>query len=161
MRLTDYLIEQQGKDWADLLSDWIPPLPDSFTVWMVNLFGDVFALFEDGSVHMLDPGLGTLDRVAESRDQFCELVDRDNNANNWLMIPLVDACRCAGLALSQHQCFHFKIPPLLGGDYSVDNVAPIALREYYSAMAELCRQAEDLPNGTKVELVVRNLRKPS
>ena len=57
--LADYLIEQQGKDWADLLSGWVPPLPESFTVCMVNRFGDVFAVYDDGSVHMLDIGMAS------------------------------------------------------------------------------------------------------
>lgn len=159
MLLTDYLIDQQGKNWAELLSGWVPPLPLSFTGWMVNLFGDVFAVFEDGSVHMLDLGHGTLERVADSRDHFCDLADRDDNAREWLMIPLVDACRRAGLALAGYQCYHFKIPPLLGGEYNVDNVAAISLREHYSFMADMVRQTKHLPDGSKVRLVIGNLPK--
>jgi hypothetical protein len=54
IKLTDYLIDQGGKDWAEMLRPWCPPLPTSFSVWMVNRFGDVFAVLEDGSVHLLD-----------------------------------------------------------------------------------------------------------
>lgn len=156
MLLTDYLIEQQGKNWAELLSEWVPPLPASFTVWMVNLFGDLFAVFEDGSVHMLDLGTGALERLADSRDHFCDLIEQDDNASNWLMIPLVDACRRAGLALAEHQCYHFKIPPLLGGEYTVNNVAAISLREHYSFMADMVGQTEHLPDGTQVTIQIRN-----
>ena len=155
MLLTDYLIDQQGKDWAGLLSDWVPPLPPSFTVWMVNLFGDVFAVYNDGSVHMLDLGTGALERVADNREHFCDLADRDDNASDWLMIPLVDACRAAGLVLSSAQCYGFKIPPLLSGKYEVDNVAPRDLAEYFASMADLVRQTKELPDGTKVEIVIK------
>ena len=157
MLLTDYLIEQQGKDWAELLSGWVPPLPESFTVWMVNRFGDVFAVFEDGSVHMLDLGTGVLERLADSREQFCDLVDQEDNAKAWLMIPLTDACRNAGFTLSDNQCYGFKVPPILGGKYEMENVVPCDLSVQYSFMADIFRQTKGLPEGTKVEIVIRNV----
>jgi hypothetical protein len=56
----------------------------------MNRFGDLFLVFEDGSINVLDVGGGTLTRVAESCDDFCAKVDEDDNANDWLMIPLID-----------------------------------------------------------------------
>ena len=50
MNVSDYLIDQEGKDWAELLSDWGILLPSSFTVWLVNRFGDVLAVFDDDRV---------------------------------------------------------------------------------------------------------------
>lgn len=88
MDVHDYLIDQSGKDWSELLSDWSGVLPSSFTVWLVNRFGDVFIVFEDGSVHMLDVGIGAIKRVADDRDHFATLLDTGDNANNWFMIPL-------------------------------------------------------------------------
>jgi len=63
--LSDFLFEQNRKNWAELLSEWSPPLPHSFTVWIVNRFDDVFAVYEDGSVLMLDLGTGVLQRLAD------------------------------------------------------------------------------------------------
>ena len=87
MSIHDYLIDQSGKDWSELLSGWSAVLPPPFTVWLVNRFGDVFAVFEDGSVHMLDVGTGVIQRVADSRDDFATQMDVGDNASNWLMIP--------------------------------------------------------------------------
>jgi hypothetical protein len=87
MDVHDYLIDQNGKDWSELLSDWSSVLPSSFTIWLVNRFGDVFIVFEDGSIHMLDVGIGAIKRVADDRDHFTALLDIGDNANNWLMIP--------------------------------------------------------------------------
>jgi hypothetical protein len=156
--LADYLIEQQGKDWADLLSGWVPPLPESFTVCMVNRFGDVFAVYDDGSVHMLDIGMGVVERLADGRDQFCDLIDLNDNAKDWLMIPLTDACRDAGLVLSENQCYGFKVLPILGGEYTVENVVACDLSIQYSFTADIFRQTKDLPDGTKVEIALRNLQ---
>lgn len=67
MGINDYLINQSGKDWAAFLRDWMPPLPPSFTLWLVNRFGDAFVIIdEDGSVHMLDVGAGTAVHVADA-----------------------------------------------------------------------------------------------
>jgi len=126
-------------------------------MWLVNRFGDVFAIFEDGSVHLLDLGNGHLLCVAKDRNDLCEKLDIGDNANNWLMIPLVDALLGAGMLLGPDQCYGFKIPPLLGGEYTVENISPIGLSEYYSFMAEICRQTKDLPDGTKVRLVIGTL----
>jgi len=154
MNIHDYLIEKSGKDWSELLSGWLGVLPASFTVWLVNRFGDVFAVFEDGSVHMLDVGTGVMQRLADSRDDFAALIDAGDNANNWLMIPLVEQCVAAGLTLSGGQCYGYKIPPILGGKYAVENVSPTNLSVHYSLLADIFRQTKDMPDGTRIKAVV-------
>jgi hypothetical protein len=152
----DYLIEQDDKNWNEFMSDWRFLLPESFAIWLVNRFGDIVLVVEDGSVHFFDVGAGTIRRVADNREHFCTLIDQDDNGNEWLMMDLTDDCVAAGLKLSANQCYSFKIPPILGGEYSVDNVAPADLAVHYSFQADICRQTKDLPDGTKVEIVVLN-----
>jgi hypothetical protein len=152
--INDYLIDQEGKDWADLLSGWSPPLPEEFTIWMVNRIGDVIAVYEDGSVHMLDVGAGTVQRLANDRDDFFEEIGRDENANLWLAIGLIDACVSAGLRLGPDECYSFKIPPLLGGQYEAENLHPCDLSVHYSFLADIHRQTKDLPDGTRVNIKV-------
>jgi hypothetical protein len=153
MDINDYLIPQAGKDWSDLLSGWREALPASFTLWMVNRFGDLFIVTDDGSVHMLDVGAGRLAALADNRDQFCSLVDVGDNANNWLMIPLVDACVAGGLILRPDECYGYKIPPILGGKYDVSNIEPTDLSVHYSLLADIYRQTKDLPDGTHIRAV--------
>jgi Domain of unknown function (DUF1851). len=155
MNINDYLIDQNGKDWAAFLRDWMPPLPSNFTLWLVNRFGDAFVVSDDdGSVHMLDVGAGTLTRVAENRSHFADLLDTDDNAHNWLMIPLVDECQNAGMSLGPSQCYGFKIPPVLGGKYEPANVEPTDLAVHYSLLADIYKQTKGLPDGTPIKAVV-------
>ena len=155
MDINDYLIDRIGKDWATFLRDWMPPVPSSCTLWLVNRFGDAFVVSdEDGSVHMLDVGAGTLVRVADNRSHFADLLDADDNANNWLMIPLVDECRKAGMSLGPSQCYGFKIPPVLGGKYERANIEPTDLAVHYSFLADIYKQTKDLPDGTPIKAVV-------
>jgi hypothetical protein len=154
MNVQDYLIDQEGKDWAALLSDWGILLPPSFTVWLVNRMGDVFVVFDDDSVNLLDVGNGMIERVADNREHFAVLIDQGDNAEDWLLISLVEACVGAGLELSPNQCYGFKLPPILGGSYAVENIVPTDLSVHYSFLADICRQTKDLPDGTKVRIVV-------
>jgi len=154
MDINDSLIDQSGKDWAAFLRGWGSVLPASFTLWIVNRFGDLFIVLDNGSVHMLDMGNSQLSRVADSRDQFAELLDVDDNANNWLMIPLVGQLVAAGMTLGPDRCYSFTIPPVLGGTYAFDNVFTVSLAERYSLMADICRQIKDVPDGAPVKLVV-------
>jgi hypothetical protein len=155
MNINDYLVDQADKDWGVLLRDWMPPLPASFTLWLVNQFGDTFVVLEeDDSVHMLDVGSGTFARVADNRSHFADLLDDEDNAASWLLIPLVDACREAGLSLGGSQCYGFKVPPVLGGTYEVSNVEPTDLAVHYSFLADIYKQTKDLPDGTPIKAVV-------
>ena len=155
MDVHDYLIDQSGNDWAELLSGWSDSLPTSFTVWLVNRFGDVFALFDDGSIHMLDVGVGAVEPVANNRDHFAELIDVADNANNWLMIPLVDRMVEAGKILEEGRCYSFIIPPIMGGEYSVANTSTLKITEHYGVYASIHQQIKDLPDGTQVRLRAR------
>jgi len=157
MQLSDYLIDQGGKDWVELLRPWCPPLAASFTVWLVNRFGDVFAVYEDGSVHMLDVGRGTVTRFADDREDFATKIDEEDNADDWLLVSLVDQCVAAGLTLKQDQCYSYTIPPIFKqSKYEVENVYPLSLAEHYSVLADMHRQIKDLPDGSRVKVVVTN-----
>src|SRR3954465_7592997 len=92
----DYLIGSPGYDWSRLLTDWAWLLPPEVTVWLMNRFGDLFLVLENGSVQMLDVGGGTLTRLADDREDFCRRIDEGDNTNRWFMIPLVDRVVVAG-----------------------------------------------------------------
>lgn len=154
MDIHDYLIDQAGNNWSRMLCDWTPPLPSSFTLWLVNRFGDAFVVDDGGSVHLLDVGAGTFAHLAADRAQFAELLGHGDNANNWLLIPLVDACRQAGMTPGPGQCYGFKVPPVLGGRYEVANIEPTDLSVHYSFLADIYKQTKDLPDGTQVKTVV-------
>ncbi len=152
MNVYDYLLEHSEVDWAAVLAPWRFLLPSNLTVWLVNRFGDLFIVLDDHSVRMLDVGGGTLERVADSRDHFYDLLDLDDNANQWLMIPLVDKLVGAGKCLKPGYCYGYLISPVLGGDYTVANTTVIPIHEHYGLNASLHEQIKDLPDGTPVKL---------
>jgi len=74
MNVNDYLIDQDGIDFDAIFQDWHQLLPDSFNVWLVNRFGDIFLVLNDGSVCMLDVGAGQVRKLASSRGHFCRML---------------------------------------------------------------------------------------
>ncbi len=152
--ITDYLLDSEGIDWTRALATWRWLLPAEFTVWLANRFGELFLVVPDGSVYMLEVGAGALTKLAESRDDFCTKIDEGNNANEWLMIPLVDRMIATGFALQSGQCYGFKISPVLGGEFTVENCAPIPVWDYLGATGTFHEQIRNLPDGATVELVV-------
>jgi hypothetical protein len=122
----------------------------------MNRFGDLFVVLEDGSVQMLDVGGGSLTRLAQDREDFCRQVDEGDNANQWLMIPLVDRVVAAGLGLGPGQCYGYKLLPVLGGGYTVENTAVLSVAEHIGFCGSLHQQIADVPDGEQVVLHVRD-----
>ena len=150
MNVHDYLIDHGGNDWARLLSGWEWLLPPEFTVWLMNRYGDLFLILPDGSIHMLDVGGGSLTKLAESRDEFARIIDEDDNAADWLMIPLVDQLVAARRVLEPGQCYSFVTPPILGGEYSVENTMVVPILEHFGLYGSYHEQLRDVPDGSKV-----------
>jgi hypothetical protein len=113
MNLTDYLIDHSGLVWPELLDDWKWLVPASATVWLMNRFAELVLVLEDGSVAYLETSAGALRKIAAGQDEFIAKIDEGDNANEWLMIPLLDQCVTAGMTLSANQCYGFHIPPSL------------------------------------------------
>jgi hypothetical protein len=150
MSVHDYLIDHSGLDWPQLLSDWAWLLPSEITVWLMNRFGDLFLILPDGTVQMLDVGAGSLTKLAENRDDFCRRIDEDDNAEDWLMIPLVDRLVAAGIHLQPGQCYSLLTPPILGGDYTVENTVVLPITEHFGVYGSYHEQLRDVPDGTQV-----------
>ena len=154
MNVAGYLIDQKGHDWNALLSPWHEKLPQEFTLWMVNRFGDLFIVRDDETVWTLRMDEGNLERRANNREHFRELIDQGNNANDWLLIPLVDNLVATGVTLAPGECYGFAIPPIIGGEYSLTNIRRKELREYYSFLADFYRQIADVPDGSPVTIKI-------
>ncbi len=153
-RLTDYTLKVDGVDWSDALASWTWLLPGEFTVWFANRFGDLFLVFDDGSVHRTDIGVGSVEKVAESRDGFAVALDEGSHANDWLMIPLVDKLVAAGVTLGPGECYSYVQLPVLGGDYTVANTRVVPLAHHYKAFGPIHEKIKDMPDGTRVKFEV-------
>jgi hypothetical protein len=94
--------------------------------------------------------------IAETEDQFNDLLNNEEFLLDWQMKELVDAATTALGPLPLGQKFCLKIPGVLGGQYSLENIATAPLKELIGFSGSLAYQAKDLPDGSQVELVVVN-----
>jgi hypothetical protein len=154
----DYLLDQESVDWPTVLAPWSWLLPPEFRLLMANRFCDLFLVPPEGTVHLLDVGAGSLTKVAESRDDFSKKLDEGETANNWLMIPLVDRLVAAGMHLKSGECYGFKMPPVFGGQYTVENCAVLPVGDFLGAYGSIHEQLRNVPDGSKVILNVVNRR---
>jgi hypothetical protein len=156
MQVENYLIDHQTFEWSVILAEWSWLLPqDEFTIWLMNCYGDLILVFEDGTVNMLDIGNGSLEKISETKEEFCAGVDDRDNANNWFLISLVDRLMKTGKILENGCCYSFIVPPILGGEYTVENTATLNFGEHYGVYASIHKQVKDLPGGTQVGLLVK------
>ncbi len=154
MNIHDYLIDDSGCDWPRMLEHWRWRLPPRFKVWLVNRFGDLFLILPDETVHRLDIGDGVLSKVAENREEFYRKTDDVNIINDWFLIPLADDLVAAGKTLNPGQCYCYRILPVLGGGYDVDDFVIKDLAYLYAAFGPIHERIKDLPDGTKIEFEI-------
>jgi hypothetical protein len=152
--INDYLLDLSQLSWSDTLRTWTWLLPSQGDVWLVNRFGDLFLVVQDGSVHLLDVGAGSLEPVASSKVEFREKLQDPECLDQWFLPDLVDALVAAGIELKPGQCYAFKQLPVLGGEYEVANFAPLDAAEWIRCCGSIHLQLRDLPDGTEVSLKV-------
>lgn len=150
MKPDDYFLSRAADD-ADL-SAWSPILPRVARVLRTNLFADAFVTDDSGAVYMLERAACSAQQVAPSEEEFWRQVGDD--AEGWQLRPLADECRRIGKVLADGQCYAFTTPPVLGGEYDVENIWIAHWKEWFSFTADLFRQIKDLPDGATVSLKV-------
>ncbi|MBR0938730.1 T6SS immunity protein Tdi1 domain-containing protein [Bradyrhizobium jicamae] len=134
------------------LAAWSDILPAECRVLGANLFADVFLADGAGAVYMLEVSTGSIARIAASEEEFRQgCVD---DANGWLLRPLVDRCRAAGLNLGASQCYAYTTLPLFGGKYEVDNIWMCSWRDWISFTGSVYEQTKDLPDGATIKINV-------
>jgi hypothetical protein len=142
LNIHDFLIDPTGMDWNRLLGYWSPLLPPQVTLWLVNRLGEALLASRDGTILRLVVGTGSVTEIARDRETFARLLDRRANADEWLRIPLVEGCRQAGMRLGVDECYGFKVPPALLGEYAISNLQPTNIYSHYSWLSHMCRQDE-------------------
>jgi hypothetical protein len=151
MNIHDYVLEHAGWPWGELLRHWTWILPPRFTVWIVNRFGDLFIRLDDETIHHLDTGSGTLRQIAPTRDAFCALCDAPEQANFFLMVPLVDELVAAGRTLGPRECYSYRLAPAFEGIFTVDNVVVRPIADHYDIFGPLHKLTKNVPDGAPIE----------
>lgn len=158
-QIQDYLISVEDIDWPSVLANWSWLLPSTVSVWLVNRFADLFMVTQSGAVYMLDVAAGSFSKLAETKDDFLAQAADSEKADYWFLIPMVDELVSRGIRLDKGQCYGWKLPPTLGGQYTLDNCGTLSLCDYLGGYGSIHRQLQDVPVGAQVILKVNEPEK--
>jgi len=139
-------------DLDDILSCWQWLLVDMKTVALISCMGDLFLIGKDYSIYWLATDTGSLSKVADSLEQFKQQLTDENQVDIWFHPQLVGQLIIAGKILKENEVYSYKIQPVIGGDYSIDNIERTDISVHFAFSGQICEQIKDLPDRTKVNI---------
>lgn len=135
---------------AEALEDWLwLDGLEGLAPLALSVFGDVFLYAPDG-VWFLDTIQGTLTREWDHPAALQDALNTIEGQDRYLLLGLVQAATDAGVVPDDSQVLSFKVPPILGGAFEVDNLEASDLSVTLSIGGQLHRQIKDLPPGTPI-----------
>jgi hypothetical protein len=140
-------------DLQDICSDWQWLLNNEYSPIMVSLSGDMFLSKFDGVISWLDTGTGQLEKIAENSAEFLLALTDLDNIDKWLLASTVLELIENGLILKETEVYSYKIMPIMNGDYSTKNFNATDISVHFSMTGQICRQLQNVPNGTKINKV--------
>ncbi|QSI76646.1 T6SS immunity protein Tdi1 domain-containing protein [Niveibacterium microcysteis] len=151
MTLDDLTVNFKHLRRETVLEDWVWLIGNRKLPILLAAAGDAFVQdTEDGTIHMLDVAAGKSGLVAQSAKEFQSLLSDREFVGQYLCVQLVGDLRMKGLVLKPRQIYSFIKPPLLGGEYSLDNIEACDIEVHYSLNGQIARQVSALPPGTPI-----------
>jgi hypothetical protein len=138
-------IERLAEAWAWLLREPFRPV-------LFSVMGDVFLEPDSGGIWWLNTGTGEFTRVADSIEQFRDLL-RSEVADEWLMPGLIEQLHAAGKIPEPGECYTYvTLPVFAEGKYEVDNLNPVPAGEHFSVTGHILHEIAELPDDAKAKL---------
>ena len=151
LTLNDLTVSFSHLPRESLLQEWAWLIGTRRFHILITALGDAFVQdADDGSVHLLSAGAGTLTRVSDDAETFRQrLTDREFVLDNF--VPgVIASLRDSGKILGEGQLYSYRVPPVLGGEYSVDNLEPTDISVHFSLLGQINDRTRDLPEGTAI-----------
>ena len=124
LMLKDLTKKLEKIDKVDVLSCWQWSIPFIKDIVIISRLGDLFVVGNDDSIYWIAIDTGNITKIANNLRQFEQLLNEENNIDNWFLPQLVEKLMMAGKILKETEVYSYKNPPVLGGDYSIDNIEP-------------------------------------
>lgn len=145
--LSDEAVKQLAESWGWMLREPFVPV-------LFSALGDVFLEPDSGGVWWLNTGVGELTQVAESVQEFRELLCTEL-ADEWFLPTLIEALHAAGKIAQPGQCYTYvTLPVFAEGTYDVANLNPVPAHEHYGLTGHILGEINGLSDGSKVKISV-------
>jgi hypothetical protein len=125
---------------------------DAWWFFAEDAFGAQFAIGSDAAISVFDPETGEFDPLATDIESWAQAVLDDYRLlTGW---PLAHDWQAANGALRPGRRLIPKVPFVLGGEYSVDNLYDADAVSALLYRGDVAAQLRHLPDGTTVKLRV-------
>jgi len=141
-------------DIDDFLSCWQWRLIDIRGVVTISCLGDLFLLGQDNAVYWLQTDSGDLTKISDDLEQYQLYLTDNDKIDNWFLPLLIEKLISAGKTLKENEVYSYKKLPVIGGEYSIDNIEPTDMSVHFAFSGQICEQIKDLPDGTKVNIKI-------
>ncbi|MBN9386313.1 MAG: DUF1851 domain-containing protein [Chitinophagaceae bacterium] len=155
--LQDLTIDFQDIDLEDICSCWQWRLSTLKNLVLISKMGDMFLLGKDDGVYWLQTDSGELTKIAQSLDHFEQLLADEANIDNWFLPLLLEDLIVAGKVLKENEVYSYRKLPVIGGEYSIDNIDPVDVSVHFAFSGQICEQIQNLPDGTKVKITCKKI----
>jgi hypothetical protein len=152
MYLDDFTISTTNLDIPDLIDCWKWLLKKIDKVLLISKLGDMFLIGQNDAIYWLATDTGTLTTIANSTEEFEQLLQDEENLDNWFLPSLLEQLHEAGKMLKQNQVYSFKMMPIIGGEYTVENIEPTDISVHFTFTGQIFEQVKDLPDGTPIKI---------
>jgi hypothetical protein len=153
MKFQNLLKNKSKINLADICEAWQWLIADQKEVLFVTIFGDLFLIGKSNEINWLDTSVGKLTKVANDVDDFKTQLKNADNYDNWFLGWLHDDIEKSGIVLKDNEVLSFKINPILGGEYTFENISPLDISVHFQLSGQICEQTKDLPDGSKIDIV--------
>ncbi len=154
-KIKDLIIDIEELDTNEILDSWKWCLSGMRELFLVSKIGDLFLLGNDEAIYWLAiDGGGVLKKIAKDINDFNAQLEVYDNIDNWFLPGLIEQLIESGIYLKRNQVYGFKQLPVLGGEYTLDNIEPTDVSVHFALTGQICEQIKDLPGGTKIKIVI-------
>ncbi len=136
----DLAISCEAVECDRLLSEWRWLVPIDAKPMLIGIFGDMILGAPDGSHWHLDLLEGKFHKVSSDYKGFNTKKREDKYLDEWFGASWANIALESGLAPRRDECLGWKVAPVLGGTFSVANIAVFSLAVYLSVTGQLFRQ---------------------
>jgi len=137
----------------EIIKNWIWLIGEDKSPIMISCIGDMFLEGTGGKVYWLNVGDGTIEEVANSKEEFLSKMNESEISANWFMFGLVSEIYDSGLTPKPGKLFSYKVPPVVGGEYVPDNFEIKDIIEHFDFSGDLHKKIKDLPEGTPITIL--------
>jgi len=150
MTINDLTINFNHLDAETLLSDWQWLIGDHRLPIMITAAGDAFVQDRNSmEVFFLDAVNGQLEEVAENGAAFEALLSEVDFVMEKFSVNLI-APLIKEHPLPSGNLYGWKKPPILGGEYSNDNLEATDIEVHFSITGQILNKVTNLPEGTEI-----------